>query len=77
VIVEGGALTGSDADKYVINWNDSVITGTITQATIDAKPTAPTADTQNPATSGKITITAQTVTDETAKKAGAMIEYSN
>ena len=77
VVVEGGALSGGDAAKYIIDWAASGITGDITKADIGQAPAAPVVE------SDKITATSMTLasmavdgTYTPADVAGAKMQYS-
>lgn len=77
VIVTGGALTGSNADKYIIDWEASNIVGEITKANVGQAPTAPTVEADK-TTATSVTLTAMAVnnTYTPADVAGAKMQYS-
>lgn len=77
MVIEGGALTGADADKYIIDWEASSITGEITKAPVSQAPAAPAVETgKTTATSVALTAMAVDVTYTPADVAGAKMQYS-
>ena len=77
VIVTGGALSGTEAGKYIIDWEASSITGEITKAPVNSAPTAPTVEAEK-TTATSVTLTTMTVdsTYTPADVAGAKMQYS-
>lgn len=77
VIVTGGGLTGTDAGKYIIDWEASNITGEITKAAVSKAPAAPVVEAEK-TTSTSVTLTAMAVdiTYTPADVAGAKMQYS-
>ncbi|MBU5302595.1 YDG domain-containing protein [Eubacterium callanderi] len=77
VIVTGGALTGTDKDKYIIDWEASNITGEITKAPVSGTPAAPAVE-PDKTTATSVTLTAMAVDTNYAPAdvAGAKMQYS-
>ena len=77
MIVTGGALLGTDAGKYIIDWEASSITGEITKAPVSSAPTAPTVE-AGKTTATSVTLTAKAVDHSytPADVAGAKMQYS-
>ncbi|WP_195538673.1 YDG domain-containing protein [Eubacterium maltosivorans] len=75
VNVTGNALSGADADKYIIDWAASKLMGEITKASVSAAPAAPVVDVSQ-TTSTRIALKPVEITDPTALAAGAKAQYS-
>ena len=73
--VSGDALTGTNAAKYIIDWNACDIKGNITKADVATAPSAPVVD-DTKTTSTSVTLEPVTITDATAVAAGAKAQYS-
>lgn len=77
VIVTGGGLSGTDAGKYIIDWEGSGITGEITKVAVSTAPAAPTVEAEK-TTATSVTLAAMEVNSSyaPADAAGAKMLYS-
>lgn len=75
VTVSGDALSGANAENYIIDWSACDIKGNIIKADIAAAPSAPVIDNAK-TTSTSVTLEPVTITDATAVAAGAKAQYS-